>query len=70
MKISRYIRYIAGVIVGLSIIPLVALAQSGVGESVRIIPKLERSAILIGEQVKLNIRVVYPQSKRDAFGAS
>lgn len=63
MKISRYIRYIAGVIVGLSLIPLVALAQSGVGESVRIIPQLERSAILIGEQVKLNIRVVYPQSE-------
>ena len=42
--------------------PLSLLAMEDGGE-VRIIPTLERSAILIGEQVKLNVKVVYPRSE-------
>ncbi len=32
-------------------------------QEVRVIPKLERSTILIGEQVQLNVRVVYPSDQ-------
>ncbi|WP_297719391.1 hypothetical protein [uncultured Porphyromonas sp.] len=61
MKHRIYIRCI-GWLVTLLLAPISLLAK-GDGEGVRIIPTLERSAILIGEQVKLNVKVVYPRTE-------
>lgn len=49
----------------LGVVTLVSLlAPLGLqAQEVRVIPKLEQSTILIGEQVKLNVRVVYPSEK-------
>lgn len=55
-----YIYHIIIGVVGL----LAILAPLGLAaQEVRVIPKLERSTILIGEQVQLNVRVVYPNDK-------
>lgn len=49
----------------MGVIVLIALLTSpGLwSQEVRVIPKLERSTILIGEQVQLNVRVVYPNNQ-------
>lgn len=45
------------------VLMLPALVSAQNYEGVRIIPKLEHSSILIGEQVELSIRVVYPRDQ-------
>lgn len=57
----RSIRYhiIIGVVGLLSLLAPLGLSA----QEVRVIPKLERSTILIGEQVQLNVRVVYPSNQ-------
>ncbi|WP_211833422.1 hypothetical protein [Porphyromonas levii] len=57
----RSIRY--HIIIG--VVAMLALAAPlGLhAQEVRVIPKLERSTILIGEQVQLNVRVVYPSDQ-------